>query len=113
MVIRETVACIQADRDETAAIASKTQELITVVDNQIRVLGNISDTLQGLSNMQFELQVKVSLESVLSFLEAFEYEASKYEQLYRYQRDLTEVGHLTESLISRSRLSKLLHAIHS
>ncbi len=70
IVIRETVTCIKADRDEMAAIVAKTQELITVVDDQIRVLGNIIETLQNLSDVQFELQIKVSLESVLSFLEA-------------------------------------------
>ncbi len=33
--------------------------------------------------------------------------------MFRYQRDLSEIGHLTESLISRAKLTKLLNAIHS
>ena len=71
----------------------------------------MSLALENLSSIQFELCIKVSLENILSFLEVYEQEARRYEAMFHYQR--SEIGHLTESLISRAKLTKLLNAIHS
>ncbi len=113
IAIRDTVACVQMDREEIAAIATKTSELINVMNSQLQGLQNISDALDNLSSVQFELQIKTSLENTLSFLEVYDYEESKYEAMFKYQRDLSEIGHLTESLIPRNKLIRLLNSIHS
>ncbi len=57
------------DREETAAMTTKANELINVIDFQIQELRNLSLALENVSSIQFELRIKVSLENILSFLE--------------------------------------------
>ncbi len=88
VVLRGAVACLQADREEMATMAEKTQELVDVINSQSRELYNLSATLEDLYSVTFELQLKLTLENTLSYLEMFEQELKQYDALFRYHRDL-------------------------
>ncbi len=111
-ILKGTVACVQADREEMAALAEKTQELINVINRQAQELRNTSLVLNDLYSMTFELQLKITIENALSYLEVFESEMQRYESIFKYHRDLSEIGHLTESLLPRNNLSAVLNLIH-
>ncbi len=94
-------------------MAEKTQELVDVINSQSRELYILIATLVDIYSVTFELQLKLTLENTLSYLEMFEQELKQYDALFMYHRDLSEIGHLTESLVSRNELSTFLSSINS
>ncbi|ELU09099.1 hypothetical protein CAPTEDRAFT_200103 [Capitella teleta] len=59
----------------------------------------------------FKAQLAQTIENAMSYLEAAQSNIRRYQNLFQYRRDLAVIGHLTESLISRKRLRKILRKL--
>ncbi len=77
------------------------------------VIMNMSDTLNTVVHNQWIPIMRADLTNTLDNLENVVLHDKWFRQAVPYHRDLAEIGHLTESLISPTKLQTLLNQIRS
>ncbi len=111
--LRDTLTCIKVNRLKIAAILNKTNELVGVLAVYHDEINVLEGTLRDVQREQWLLGLRVELENSLSFLEIVSVDIQRYDSRFAHQRDLAEIGHLTESLVGCETLVKVLRAIRS
>lgn len=92
---------------DTVASLTKRAKQVQKLMNQART--EMSDLERSLSNVQGYMLV----ESILSLFETYKSEERFFERTFKLTRDLAEIGHVTEDLISSTQLRNILKDINS
>jgi DTW domain-containing protein YfiP len=74
---------------------------------------SLNDNTNYLLRQAVLTQTYLTVEALLSMLENFQAAENAYDQQFELTKDLSEIGHLSESLLSEDKLKEILRVIGS
>jgi hypothetical protein len=101
-----------AIHDLTANQQAVKQQVDKLTDSVNNIIGLMAQT-EELSETVWESQCYIAIESVLSLLESYRQREDLFERDFQLTRNLAEIGHVTEDLISPQQLESTLLRINS
>ena len=112
-VITDTVIAVNQMQDYVDEIADHSNMLVEAAQDLRRKLGEMAGDLNVLKRRTIHLSTSNLAEAAVSLLETYHHRALLFEANYAHIRDMADVGHLTESLVSREQLRQLLRDARS
>ena len=110
-VLTKSVVCINELRHQQETFRGKVNELVDHIENLNDRINSMILFQSNLSQRMLLSEMSNAIENGISYIESVHSEIRHYENLFQYRRDLAIIGHLTESLIGRNQLSKILRRL--
>ena len=112
-VITKTVITVNQLQDYVEEIADHSNMLVEAAEDLRGKLGEMAEDITVLKRRHIHLSTSNLAEAAVSILETYHHRSLLFEANYAHIRDMAEVGHLTESLVSKEQLRQLLRDARS
>jgi hypothetical protein len=109
--VRDSIICINELQIQNQVIHGKIVNLINSVNDLKKNIVQIQAFQSNVTKTFFYIRLAQTIENAMSYVEAAQSKIRRYQNIFQYRRDLAVIGHLTESLISRKRLRKILRKL--
>ena len=109
--VKDTIVCVNDIAKHQVEQSEKINTLVSHVNYFHQTLDAVLKVYNNLSSSLYFSEMSDGIENGLSYIESVHTQINKYENHFQYQKDLAEIGHLTESLIGAKRLKRLLQRL--
>lgn len=108
MVVEGLTAVVNDIIGHQQKVRMSVNVLTNQITNMTRSLDLVQQNIDKIAEVVIINTVSIFIEATLSKLERYYHEAKRFEDEYKFLRDIVQIGHLTERLVARRLLTKIL-----